>query len=684
VILNGKGTILVFSTFIIISLVLSLFYYQYHIRVTEEIRELATSDVKSNLEIQIQGLSKLLNENIDSILDNLKIVSNTENIGNQQIETSELESLAEDTSTDLADTYIWIDKEGRIVWSSKGNIPSQISEMDTNNQEFFSIPKNTLTPSIGGLFLNSKDDGIKWYVSYPILLEEEIPTNNYNNKNDDGNNLQQIQSITNKKFNGIIMALIDAETLGQFLQERIPQKYDASINLFDMKGDILFSTNHLFTGKDILNLELDNPLLTNIHNSIISLLNSTFSNDDPVVYNIPEEKLSIAYQPVYLDYVEHGQEQKYEPFTILSLSTIHKLANDVASLIEQERVFSILVILSIFSINISIAIVIMTWNKRLKKIVNLKTTQLMHSNENLKLANRELKLHDKLQKDFINIAAHELRTPTQVISGYTEMLIEDIQNYLSKNDSNNITTIPNNNTVHEASIIPSIFTMIKAVDRNSSRLYKLTSDLMDVIHIEQNKLELKKEIFDLNETIADIIIDFKKLVSSENNNDISDIKIIFEKSDNSMMIFADKSRISQVIVNLLSNAVKSTLNGKVIISIDKRKNSLKTTSADSTIFSTAINSNRKLQLISHNNDYDYNNNYNNEILVKIKDTGSGLNPDIQSRLFEKFSSKSEKGIGLGLYISKKIIEAHNGSIQGENNHYGKGATFTFTLPTNYC
>jgi signal transduction histidine kinase len=469
------------------------------------------------------------------------------------------------------------------------------------------------------------------------------------------------------------------------LQEHIPQKYDASINLFDMKGNILFSTNHLFTGKDILSLELDNPLLTNIHNSIISLLNSTFYNDNPVVYNIPEEKLSIAYQSVYLDYEEHEQEQKYEPFTILSLSTIHKLANNVAYLLEQERVFSILVILSIFSVNISIAIIIMTWNKRLKKIVELKTTQLMQSNENLKIANRELKSHDKLQKDFINIAAHELRTPTQVISGYTEMLIEDIQNYLSKNHNINIITTPNNNnTIQEASIIPRIFTMIKAVDRNSSRLYKLTSDLIDVIHIEQNKLELKKEIFDLNETIDDIIIDLKKLILSENNNDISDIKIIFEKSDNSMMIFADKSRISQVIFNLLSNAVKFTLNGKIIISIDKRKNNLQTTSAGSTISSTAINSNRKLQLISHNNDYDYNNNnYNNEIIVKIKDTGPGLNPDIQSRLFEKFSSKSEKGIGLGLYISKKIIEAHNGSIKGENNQYGKGATFTFTLPTNY-
>jgi signal transduction histidine kinase len=679
VILNDKRTILIFSTFTVISLLLSLLYYQYHLRVTEEIRELAISDVQSNLEIQIHDLSKLLNQNINSILDNLRIVTDNANTDNELIGTAQLESLAEETSTDLTDSYIWINEKGKIVWSSKNSISSQISEIDINNQEFFSIPKSTLKPSIGSLFLNSKNNDIKWYVSYPIILEEEIPTNNDSNNN----NLQQIQSITNKKFNGIIMALIDAETLGQLLQEHIPQKYDASINLFDMKGNILFSTNNLFTGKDILSLELDNPLLTNIHNSIISLLNSTFYNNDPVVYNIPEEKLSIAYQPVYLDYVEHEQEQKYEPFTILSLSTIHKLANNVTYLLEQERIFSILVILSIFIVNISIAIVIMTWNKRLKKIVELKTTQLRQSNENLKIANIELKMHDKLQKDFINITAHELRTPTQVISGYTEMLIEDIQNYLSKSDSTNTSTTSNNNnnnnTISEVSIIPRIFTMIKAVDRNSSRLYKLTSDLIDVIHIEQNKLELKKEIFDLNEIIDDIIINFKKLISSENNNDI---KIIFEKSDNSIMIFADKSRISQVIFNLLNNAVKFTPNGKVIISIDKKKNNLITTSTDSTIASTTIN-NKKLQLVSHNNDYDYNDNYNNEITVKIKDTGSGLNPDVQPRLFKKFSSKSEKGIGLGLYISKKIIEAHNGSIHGENNPDCKGATFTFTLPTNY-
>lgn len=681
---NDKATILIFSSFILVSLLLSLFYYQYHIIITEQIRELAASDVKSNIEIQIHDLSKLMDENIDSILDNLKIVAKNENVDNQEIRESELESLAEDTSTDLADSYIWIDKEGEMVWSSESNIHFKFSEIDTNNQNFFSIPKTTLKPSIGSLSLDSEYNSIiGWYVSYPIILEEEITTSDYNNKNS-GNNSQQMHSTTQKEFNGIIMALIDAKTLGQFLQKQIPQKYDSSINLFDTNGNILFSTNPIFNEKDVYNLNLFNPLDINIHNSVISLLSSTFYNDNLMIYDIPEKKLSIAYQPVYLDYLQHKQEQEYQPFTILSLIATHKLANDVSYLLEQERVFSILVILSIFIVSISLALIIVTWNKRLKNIVRLRTKQLMQSNEDLNLSNKQLKLHDKLQKDFINIAAHELRTPIQVISGYTEMIIEEMKNYLLKNNRINKTDINNYyETTNEVSIIPKIFTMINAIDRNSSRLYKLTSDLIDVIQVEQNKLKLKKEIFDLIGNIDDIIRDFKKIKSSYHNNDLNSVEIIFEKSETSIIVFADRTRISQVIFNLLSNSLKFTQTGKIIVSIYKRENIVKTISNRSpTLSNNAIIDNKKIQLIStHNIDnYDNDNRCNHEIIVMVKDTGSGLNSEIQSSLFEKFSSKSEKGIGLGLYISKKIIEAHNGCIWGENNHDCKGTTFTFTLP----
>ena len=153
---NDNPTILIFSIFIMISLLLSLFYYQYHIIITEEIRELAASDVKSNIEIQIHDLSKLLDENIDSILDNLKIVANQEKLESQEIRKSELAGLTTDASTDLGDLYIWINKDGEAVWSSESKFYFKLNEVDVNNQDFFYTPKSTLKPSIGRIFLDSK------------------------------------------------------------------------------------------------------------------------------------------------------------------------------------------------------------------------------------------------------------------------------------------------------------------------------------------------------------------------------------------------------------------------------------------------------------------------------------------------------------------------------------------------
>ena len=673
--LNRTQTIIIFSIVTVVSLMLSFFYYQYHLKVTEDILQLAVSDVTSNIEIQIHDLSKILNENMDSILDRLGIVTNNENTENIEVMISDLERLAEDKSIDLVDSYIWIDENAKLVWSSESDILPQISEIDISDQEFFSVPMTTLRPSLGSIF-DTKDNFVGWYVSYPMILEQ-IPLNDDDNK--DYNNAD-IESITRSEFNGIIMAVINAETMGHFLQKQIPLKYDSSIGLFSTDGDLLFATNSLFKGKNIFNLNLPTPSDNKMQDSLKSLLNNTFPNGSPVIYEIPEKKLSIAYQPLYLDYIQHQQEQKYQPFNILSLIAPHKLANDVSSLLDQERLFSILVILSIFAVNVSIAIIIVMWNKTLKDAVKIKTAQLMQSNQDLQVANKQLKLQDKRQKEFIHVAAHELRTPIQVISGYTEMLLEDIQIYLSKNSTAGKNII-NKEKVEDLSIISRIFAMIKAIERNSSRLYKLTSDLIDVIQIEQNGLELNKELFDLNENILDIIKDFNKLGSSYNDDDINSREIIFEKSEDSMMVFADKSRISQVIFNLLGNAVKYTTNGRITIDANTKKNNLNSINADSGPSSAILNDNKQTQLIPYNDVYNNTAN-NNEITVNIKDTGCGINPEIQSRLFEKFASKSEKGIGLGLYISKKIIEAHKGRIWGENNQNGIGTTFTFTLPIN--
>jgi signal transduction histidine kinase len=163
-----------------------------------------------------------------------------------------------------------------------------------------------------------------------------------------------------------------------------------------------------------------------------------------------------------------------------------------------------------------------------------------------------------------------------------------------------------------------------------------------VSRIESKSLDLKKELFNLNEMILNVIGDYDRVIKEDQ--DIN-LKLEFTSSKEHIFIEADKSRINQVISNLLSNAIKFTKEGTI---------------------TTAVVPN------------------NNEIIVSINDTGSGIDSEILPKLFTRFATtttKSKTGTGLGLFISKNIIEAHGGKIWGKNNYpAGKGATFGFSLP----
>ncbi len=182
--------------------------------------------------------------------------------------------------------------------------------------------------------------------------------------------------------------------------------------------------------------------------------------------------------------------------------------------------------------------------------------------------------------------------------------------------------------------------MAEIINRNAKRLEKLTNNLLDVTRIENNNsLDLNKEAFAIDSVIRDCIIDASQHIGKKN------LKFSYMPADDNQQVIikADKPRIVQVLMNLLENSINSSQEG--IISV--------TTTVD----------------------HDA-----NSITVSVKDNGSGINPDIIPRLFSKFATASEKGTGLGLYISKKIIEAHGGKIWAENNKDGEGATFAFTLP----
>ena len=250
---------------------------------------------------------------------------------------------------------------------------------------------------------------------------------------------------------------------------------------------------------------------------------------------------------------------------------------------------------------------IVSTNTHLNRLVKERTREL-------EIANEQLKMQDKMQREFINIASHEMKTPIQAILSYSQLL----QRYPERQKE---------------------FT--QAINRNSLRLQRLSNDILDVAKIESRSLKLNKEIFDLNEVISNIIEDHKSIIAKENYR----VKLLFYPSKETLVVEADKERIVGVISNLLSNAIKFTKEGQIFVSTEKKE--------------------------------DNNNNY---ALVTVKDTGDGIDSEILPNIFSKFITKSFEGIGLGLYISKYILEAHSGKILAENNIDGKGATFSFTLP----
>jgi len=228
----------------------------------------------------------------------------------------------------------------------------------------------------------------------------------------------------------------------------------------------------------------------------------------------------------------------------------------------------------------------------------------------------QLKVHDKMQKEFIDIAAHELRTPIQPILGLTGVLRSRKVRDREEEEE-----------------------LMDVIIRNARRLQRLTEDILDITRIESQSLHLKKELFDINEVILNAITDSRNHIKRESN---YNIEFIY-KDRKDIFIEADKARIIQVISNLLCNSIKFTNQGTVTISVEEKDTY--------------------------------------QIVVSIKDTGIGIDPEMVSRLFSKFATKSSTGTGLGLFISKSIIESHGGMIWAENNPDGeKGATFYFSLP----
>ena len=246
--------------------------------------------------------------------------------------------------------------------------------------------------------------------------------------------------------------------------------------------------------------------------------------------------------------------------------------------------------------------------------------QLTQSNEHLALANEQLKIHDRMQREFINIASHEMKTPTQAILGMSGLL----KYYPERRDE-----------------------LIEIIQRNAKRLQSLTSDILDVTRIESQTLKLEKERFNIFDLVSEVVDDHRERIKDSRNKNIELSYDSGEDGKRRIFVEADRGRITQVLTNLLNNALKFTDEGQITVSTYQ------------------------------NNDSNDN---KDEVTVRVVDTGSGIDNGIYPKIFSKFATKSHQGTGLGLFISKSIIEAHGGRIWAKNNTDGRGATFIFTIP----
>ena len=324
-------------------------------------------------------------------------------------------------------------------------------------------------------------------------------------------------------------------------------------------------------------------------------------------------------------------------FFLQAVTPTANLYSNIGSLLFDARMKLFLLFGASLAGVIALVLYLLKWNRVLKMEVGRRTSELEVSNRQLTDANERLVTNNRLQNEFINIAAHELRTPVQPILSLSAVL-RDTANGLFNFDGRDKVKQQNE--------------MIDVIARNAIRLKDLTNDILDVSRIEASNLKLDKERVNLNETIRTVIKEI-----STTNNEVREGAIAIQFMDarknngTDCYLDADKSRLVQVLTNLINNSIKFTEEGTIGVTIE--------------------------------NGY-----VQNHVIVRIKDTGRGIDPEIIPRLFTKFVTKSNKGAGLGLYICKAIVEAHGGRIWGENNPFGgsssvqncSGATFSFTLP----
>ena len=612
----SKLNIAILVIIVIIGFLSSFLSYQYSSMTANKVEELASDNIRSNARITAFDLSRLFFHTVNPVVNKLDVLSNTlpEGFDNHSMNQILLR-FAQDSTIDLTEGYYLFDKDGRIL-SWTGLDPKNLSSFRSSNltaEEFIRIPLETSSPYYSNV-LNSYDNEPRLFISFPIFQASSGADN-------EDSEISNSSIVSNGHSPvGVIVAAINLKTVGEMLQRDLSPEVASNVGFMDRDGVIVYAREPSLVGKNYLSTEFQSLVSEDIKNSYNEIINSSLRDRNGGVNDIElpntDSIVTMAYQPVRI-----GNEHLWT----LYVSVPHSLATEVGVLIDQLSTFSTIVVITTACVAVFISFIVLSWNRRLDNAIKSRTSQLKEinnslgeTNRRLAVANKQLKIHDRMQKEFINVAAHELRTPIMPILGEAQYIERQFM------ATKQLVAVDNE--------------QVQSIMRNARRLVRLASDILDVTRIESKSLRINKRSFDLDIVIRSVLEDTKNALRADEER--SNQVLLQYDSIGSILVFADKGRIYQVIYNLLANSVKFTHEGYIRVVVERN---------------------------SH------------EIIVSVVDSGKGIDSDFMTRLFTKFSTKSETGTGLGLFICKSIIEAHGGKIWANNNSGGRGSTFSFTL-----
>jgi signal transduction histidine kinase len=582
----------IISVVLIIVSSFGLFFYQQNIN-EQNVKDSIFTQYKDRQIESTQRISEHISSDLKLIMSILQGIADSALLQQNLLYGDRIDKMMQEKFSEInnitkVDTILIADKEDITTYEIAADGIRTFINIDLSFREYIQETRNTLQPVFS--------DGFKGFDNIDRIALA-VP----------------IVNSSSGEYMGIVEAKIPTESFFS-LYGNIHDINSQFLVVYDKKGTLLAVgadkslLGKNFFGESVQNFTNHNPILMNLTQNLLHGIPGyaiyDYGRGERLTTNVP---VFIQDMPLYFVQI------------VTPTDTIYSEINNV--LFGEKLAMFSLIVGTIIAITILIMFLI-KWNVMLNNEVKKRTKEIQEtnrklvlSNREIALANQELKVNDKMQKEFINIASHEIKTPVQAILAYSQLL----QMHPERQKE---------------------FT--QAINRNSIRLQRLSNDILDVARIESGAFTLNRELFDLNEVILHIIDDYKSLIVNGNYK----VKLNFKPFKETLLIEADKERISEVVSNLLSNAIKFTKEGEVFVSVEKKED---------------------------------NNNY---ALVTVRDSGAGIDQEILPNLFSKFITKSFEGIGLGLYISKHIVEAHGGKIWAENNSKDGncGSIFCFKLP----